>query len=387
MPFYLSPSAMYQRVNKANNENRNMYLTRDYNNLTQQLQNSFNLYEFCSKQYFGLGSLLQFIPGTNARRARVQLSNELEPALQSLKKDFSYKPASVGFGVRKEFYWFKKLSFQLPLYSYLNFGLIFSALDEIADGYVRIGMVINLKMPLIRIAFNFPILRDIFFVDEDRKIQFRSTPFKNLVHSLLNPARIVDNFLEFLHLSIFRILDIGSQRQANSSIPRILLKGLAGVIFGTLRLPVKIIKHTVDIPLSIVDTLIITPISHILSSIKYAYQNSDKEVLITTVKKLQDVKELRRTAKGHQNTRYSAITKAIGYNQEYIGISKDELYDNTGYATEPTPEKLVAVRASGEKIAVTSSLLSIISFFGAQDKTAEDYTAAIEQAKAVLSIK
>ena len=41
------------------------------------LKDSYKAYFLCLEQYLGLGALLQFIPTTNARKARLQLSKKL----------------------------------------------------------------------------------------------------------------------------------------------------------------------------------------------------------------------------------------------------------------------------------------------------------------------
>jgi hypothetical protein len=384
MAFYLSPWVMYHRFIEADEENSNFYARHSY--LTQTLQKSYEIYTLCTKQYAGFGTLLQFVPGTKANLARKQLSANLEPAIQSLKENIiDFQPAFIQyrFGGGGEFYWFKKYSYLLPLYSYLNVSPLFKLLEDIADGFKRSGIESNEKLPLIRVAFTFPILKDIFFVDRERQITLRDDALKNILHSILNPVRIIDDALSFLHRSAYRLLDIGSDRNANSSLPRALLKGVVGLLFGVIKLPVKVLKHTIDLPLNIVKSLVINPIAHFGNSIQEAYQNRDKKVLVTTKKELQDVKELRRAAKGREDTSYSKMTKPTEYMKEYIGITKEKLYSENDATT---PERVVAIRASNEKITSTASLLSIVNLFSANQKIAKDEPEAIVAAKTVLSI-
>lgn len=375
---------MYHRFIEAAEENSN-FDTR-HKNLTPTLKSSYELYDLCTKQYLGLGSLLQFVPGTNANLARKQLSNDLEPAIKSLKESMACQPAIIHypFGGGSEFYWFKKHSYLLPLYSYFNISPLFKLLDDIADGFKRSGIETNEKLPLIRIAFTFPILKDIFFVDRERQIVLRDNALKNILHSILNPVRIIDDALSFLHRGAYRLLDIGSDRNANSSLPRVLIKGAVGLFFGIIKLPIKTLKHAIDLPLNIVNSLVIEPVVDVGNSIQEAYQHRDKKVLIATKKELQEVKELRRTAKEREDTSYSKMTKPTNYTKEYIGITKEELYNEN--SDETTPERVVAIRASSEKITSTASLLSISSLFSANQKLAKDESEAIVAAKSVLSI-
>lgn len=382
MAFYLFPGVMYERFRKTNQEHTNFYAR--YSKLTPSLENAYEVYELSTKQYFGFGSLLQFVPGTNANKARQQLSNELKPVMEALIKDFAKHPATIyyRYGSSSELYLFKKYSYLLPLYSYLNIGPLFKLLDEVADGFERTGIETNKKYPLIRLVFRFPIISDIFYVDQERSIRLRENALTNIIHTILNPIRLIDDALDFFHEGVNRILDIGSERHTPSSLPRVLLKGLTGLFFGIIKLPVKTLKQAIDLLLETAKTLIVDPLVHIGTSIKETYTSEeDKEVLLATVKGLQDVKELRRTAKGREDTSYTAVTKATDYTTDYIGITKEELY-----GTDPvvTPERLVAIRGSSEKITKTASLLSIVNIFSANQKTSKNDVDAIEQAKSIL---
>ncbi|TAL61628.1 MAG: hypothetical protein EPN84_07710 [Legionella sp.] len=369
---------MYQRFLAANAENSHFYARRNY--LSQSLESAYDFYNFCTKQYLGLGALLQFIPGTNAHLTRTQLLDELSPSIQSLQESLGIQPAFISYrlGGGGEFYWFKKHAFLQPLYSYLNVGFIFKLLDDIADGFERSGIETNKKSPLIRIAFKFPILKNIFYVDSERKIVLDDDALKNVLHSIINPLRIIDDALSFLHLGVYRLLDIGSERHSNSSTPLGLLKAAIGLVFWLIKLPVKVLKHAIDFSLNMVQTLLIAPVMHVINSIQVAYQNKDKQVLIVTTKQLQDLKELRRTAKGRADTSYSKMTQSIGYTKEYIGITKEELY------RENSEERVVAIRAASTKIASLSSLLAIVNIFSANHKIAKNEPEAIESAKKVL---
>ncbi|WP_347251935.1 hypothetical protein [Legionella sp.] len=372
MAFYVFPGAMYHRLKDA--EKRNFHGGHSY--FTAEIQNSYEIYEISTKQYLGFGALLQFFPGTKANLARRQLSNELDPAIQSLKEDF-HKHSG------QEFYWFRKYSYLLPLDSYLNFGFLFKTLDDIADGFMRSGIGVNEKPPLIRIALMLPILKDIFWVNSDSEVVLRENALKNILHSILNPVRIIDDFLNFLHQGAYRLLDIGSERSMHSSLTQVLAKEAVGLFFGLIKLPIKIVKHAIDFPLDVFNTLIISPIVHVTQSIQDTFKNRDKKTLIATVQELRNVKELRRAAKEREGTSYSLITKPEGYNKEYMGITKEALYSKN--IEESFSKRLVAIRAPSEKITQTTSLLSIVNFFSANQKIAQQDPEAVKEARTVLS--
>ena len=93
----------------------------------KKLEGSYELYQLCRKQYLGIGSLLQFIPGTNANKARNQLINDLAPALNTLIEEYSNKPSIADDYVSPtRFYFFTKYSYLLKLYSYIHVGSLFT---------------------------------------------------------------------------------------------------------------------------------------------------------------------------------------------------------------------------------------------------------------------
>jgi hypothetical protein len=352
------------------------------------LKSSYELYNLCTKQYLGLGALLQWVPGTNANRARKQLSNDLEPQIKSLADRIGGRPAiREGELYGREFYGFKKYADLLPLYSYFNISFLFKLFEDIALGFNRSGMRINKKSPLIDIASTLPIISDIIWGSDGGKVIFQEDPLKNILHSILNPFRLIDDALSFLHSFNYRVLDIGSDRGEESSLPRLLMKGLVGVIFGIIKLPIKILKHAIDLPLNILKSFIVDPILHVGRSIKEACQNKikDEKVLVATVKELHDVKELRQAAKGYQgqDMNYAIMGKKEG--KKYINISKKELFNQT--EDEEKLKKVVAVRGSSKKIDSMAQLLSTVALFSTPPQKAQNDPHAVEAAKAILSIK
>ncbi|MDP1603224.1 MAG: hypothetical protein Q8M03_08165 [Legionella sp.] len=400
MAFYLFPGVMYHRYKKGMEEfsTLNIGVHKSFSDpalLEYTLDVINQVYELCTRQYLGFGALLQFLPGTNANRAREQLSNTLEPALQSFQSSYSNTPPIINRSIRlknrgemehqfayREFYWFKKHTLLLSLYSFLNFSPFFKALEDIAKGFKLPKSNINFKLPLIEDAITFPILKDIFFVNgHNKKISIRDNALGNLLHSVLNPVRIIDDTLNFLHVLTYRLIETGSAR-GNLSWPRAVTKGIAGLFFGVIKLPIKTLKHLIDLPLDAAKLLFISPIAHFASSIRNVYQNWDKEIFIATKEELQAIKELRRTAKGRGNTSFSVITKELGYRKEYVGISKRDVFSEFG----TNPKQLVLFRAPKDKNAEESSLFKIVRQYSAQNLVAKNEPDAIAEAKRVLKL-
>ena len=374
MAFYLFPGVIYHRFKEAKRELSDKY----QEDLAQSLQGAYELYKLVTRQYYGFGTLLQFIPGTNANLARKQLSTQLENDIDFFKNEhtlYNQVIAKRDFFDLSEFYWFKNLALILPLNSYLNFSPLFKFLEDIAEGFKRINSRVNMKLPLIKIVFKFPLLKDLFYVNSYEEIFIRHNALKNLLHSFLNPVRIIDDAVSFLHTAVYRLLEIGSECNTLSSLPRAAIKGAFGVLFGFIKIPIKALKHIIDLPLNAAKIVIINPITHCASSIRDSYENRGKEIFIATKEELQAIKELRRTAKGRSNTSFSAITKELGYNKKYIGINKGT-----------SPKQLVAFSASKEKNAEERSLLTIVRQYSDKNMAAKNNLDALAEARGVLKL-
>ncbi|MDP1602501.1 MAG: hypothetical protein Q8M03_04480 [Legionella sp.] len=381
MAFYLFPGVMYERLRRANHK----YPAICRGVVLLSLQKTYQTYKLSTKQYLGFGSLLQFIPGTNANNAREKLSNELKPVMNIMIEELAKRLAWFD----GELILFKTYSYLYPLYSYLNIGPFFKFLNDVLYGFDKPGVEQNRNMPLIRLIFMLPILIDIFEFDASEKIRLQQNALTNIIHTVLNPVRLIDNVLVFLHQGINRILNIGSERYDYSSLLRILLKSIPALFFGFVKIPVKALKHTIDILLEVVKVLTIDPLVHIGSSIKVSYQKSkekalkEEEIIFTaTVKQLRNIKELRRTAKGRDDTSYTAITKAIsGDSVEYIDISKEYLYQNK----DTDPSRWITIKGPAKNIARMQRLLDIVIRYGTDTRRAKDVEEAVDAAKDIIS--
>lgn len=374
--FYLSPETMYKRYKRAQQK---INAHNKKNKLANTLENAYQLYDVCTKQYLGLGALLQIVPGTNANKARKQLCNALEPALSTIKSEFGKKLTEQ----RKPHYGGLALKIRAHtsrLHSYLNLSPLYRLLGDIAYGFKYLAAATNKKSPLKRIVFELPFLSDLFYIDRKNKIKFADYPLQGLLFSILNPVRVLDQTLNFINLGINRLLEIGTKKDDTSSKFRFAMKYAIGILFGIIATPLKILMHTIDlIPLNIARIFFIDPIIHLGQSLFDAYQNRGKKLLVMTNKELQEVKELRRKAKNRPDSSYTAITNATHYTQEYIGETKEKLYSKAEKARE---EKIMAIRAENKKIDKTAALLSVINLYNSHK--IKDKTVEVEQARVII---
>ncbi len=313
MPFYLFPGKMYERAQAASK-----FLKR---HPPENLFESYKLYKLCTHQYLGFGAILQIFPGTHANKARQQLADALEPALGHLKatlhtqliseegafkdknppqRDLAYKASNTAHRWR--------------LGSYFNLSILPSMLSDVINGF-------NMHQPqeVKVIAVNFPILNNILtfnsnLTDLGVSVKLHPNALRNVIHSILNPVRIIDSALHFLHLVVNKFL---------SYIPFIggPLNWIVDKLFGLVNIPVAIAMHVLNIPaVFILDILV-----HLGGTFVAAIENIGKEVLVAPISDIQGAKELRQAAKERDQS-YTRISKTIAHSRDYIGNTKQEVY-------------------------------------------------------------
>lgn len=359
MAFFLFPDVMYKRLEYAEEqlESANM---RGYrvSIIPRELKDAYKLHQSLAKQYLGLGALLQFIPGTNQNRAREHLSKLLNKQIQHILHRIDIDSIDRA-----------TLS---SISSYLNLAPLWRLVKEIKLGFgLNKTAGSDLDDFTLKLIINLPFLNDIIDESRDSRNFFMVKPkaIFSLMHSIINPARPIYSGLNITHLITTRFIvlfkDILTAFKAYGYPFKLLAKGaqkIADVVFGVLKAPVKMVEVSIDLLFDAIKTVFISPIKHVIDSIKFAAEG--KEILVANVKELQDLKALRRYIKnskwqgfdGFTKSRYSSISR------EYIGISKEELY-----GPDTNKARMVAVRASKSKIDQSSQLLTLIRFFKSGD--------------------
>ncbi|CEK11149.1 hypothetical protein [Legionella hackeliae] len=379
MAFYISPGLMYRRFKSVSRA-----FSRDNDKIhLEQLDDIFEVYTLCTKQYLGLGSLLRFIPGTNAYKVSQQLYEKLEQHSKILSQiiDESASKSSPLFlnisftqNVQKAYL----RNYFSPSFIYYEF------LANVTNEFKNPGISYskNLKIDFKSIFLRFPIIKGLLERNAQGEISLQKTAGRFIIYTLLNPVSVVLGAWQFLHLLVNRLLEVGAARGPNPfsfiGITRFLLKGLVGLVFGTIGIAISLVKSLIDIPVHILSP-VIDSMNHFRETAVYAFEHRGQETLVANVSELQQVKLLRKQAKNRDSS-YAAITKETDYKTEYVGISKFSLYSD-----QANPEQLVAIRGSKEKIAKTASLLKLVSLFA--DRDSEKFSdETVREAQKLLNI-
>lgn len=136
------------------------------------------------------------------------------------------------------------------------------------------------QMSAGQIIAEIPLLKDVFYYDSTRKqLGLHRKALKYLAQTFLNPFRLIDNILSFIHVVINRIADIGLTRYEETPLPQMIVKGTLGGVITLIRAPLAVLKLIGYIPYSLIENIFVKPI-------RYAYSAYNQ-------------KRLERTDRGH----------------------------------------------------------------------------------------
>jgi hypothetical protein len=144
------------------------------------------------------------------------------------------------------------------------------------SSYAISSTVASLKPRTSRIFAQFPLVKDVYYVDIFGAAHLRDNIATNLVLSLLNPIKLVDQLLTFLHMGANRLLDIGVTKGGPTPIPQAILKGIIGGIITLIKIPVTILKPFGEILPSIVNNLVIQPAVYITNKAQKSFETNPR---------------------------------------------------------------------------------------------------------------
>ncbi len=210
------------------------------------VRESLEAYTFLSQ---GWGYLASFLRGTQAYLARQALSETVDQLSDELKKKIKPSKNLSEGGLAK---YRDLLALQGPL-----IGAILSpALIIVIENFELVND--NNKLYLNTIIFSFPILKE-FYNTQHGWFYFDRSNFAKLFHNLLNPVRLLDDFLLFLKKSLIRTIEIGSTKFEESGPIRKVLKGGVSFLFSVIEIPVKALSTITDIPYQILKACYYAP--------------------------------------------------------------------------------------------------------------------------------
>ncbi|MBA3535585.1 MAG: hypothetical protein H0T84_03085 [Tatlockia sp.] len=239
--------------------------------------NSKEIYDKLIRRYFGFGFLMSFIPGTEAFTARTEYFLSLLKLHEKIEKyldEQNLKSHSPYFHLKNA-----HPIVLSPLYFLNNFiKIYYEILDE--DEIHIDKLISNRKRNFNELISYLPIVSDIFsYNGELKELRTIQNWHKNIIHSLINPVRVISSLLRFLHLSINRIFEIGDKDLYESSISRRLLKLFSAFIFVPLRLVASLIQSSVDLVLNTIDLLLLEPIRFFYEAVEQYLDFKDEEFI------------------------------------------------------------------------------------------------------------
>lgn len=268
MPFFFGKT-MAERALAINEKVNWMQRERKEAEAVRKAQDA---YDFFCQQNGGLAYLASFIPGSEAFKARRLLSAAVDNLSGILIKEISQKEEdSFTFARRPAL----SLSLRGPILGAI-LSLPFKAFADTHAEHVH-KYDKNKKYPWGRIFSSFPIIADIA---EEGSLR-RRDKLTNLIHTLFNPVRLVEQSLEFLHKAVNRLIEMGAtetpDRKAGPG--RKFAKGLVAALFVIVSVPVKIVSAITDIPYQVVKNGVYEPLKFIATALKKNDNKVDGAIL------------------------------------------------------------------------------------------------------------
>lgn len=257
--------------------------TKSFNYGTQypSLQTAINAYDFFCHQYGGLGYFISFVlPWTQAFKARMILSNTTDEFSKDMR---DYAKRNNG------------KTLDILAMRWLMAGAI---LKECKDALIIIGLLIpslligqaensfenydiNQKKSFKALLSNFPIFSDIFLYNCNDFFSRRSNKsiIGNLIHTLCNPLKLVDEFAITLKESIDRVIDIGSKKGESPGVIRKGLKIFVAAVFTPILSATDTVSYLTDIPYKILHKVIYEPLVFVAEAWKQKKEDRDKAII------------------------------------------------------------------------------------------------------------
>lgn len=354
---YLFPGTMFRRL-KAALKQHSLGIEIE---IDQSLNDAYTLYEFTTKQYLGLGSLVQFIPNTNQNRARKQLLEILEPQIEKTK-DVLKKCNTGAFDRNNKFHLSTFFITGATLSSYLNFSHLFYLSNAIVNGFTT-NKTYLLSHRIKTLTVSIPFIGNMLNLDKDAKNIFVTNKYTRLLDSVLNPAIPILASLNFLHTLAHLSVDAcnSSLNSTRFSFIPYIMRRLVNLTFGLAKIPVLTAKKSIDLAWDALDVLVFNPLLHFAKSLKLTYDNWGKSFYLATAHELQNAKILRKVAK--TNASIEKIDRPH-LAKMYIGPKKEIV--NSQSITQTT---LIGLSGTPAQIAQIKGLVAICGTFKSMGNT------------------
>ncbi len=246
------------------------------------------IYDKQIKRYLGFGFLASFIPGTEAFLARTDYFLSLLEIHRKIENQLE-----GGEFYAKHFHTIGLT----PLYFLSTFVAKFYEITATA----KTNILVNRKDTLGDLGSYLPIVSDIVWYSSRRgeTIHIQENWYKHLFSSLLNPIKLVSSALRFLHRSVDTFYELGTETRTESSLPRLLLKGISALFFIPIRLLVSLIEKTVDLGLSVLETLFIEPLRFGYEVVEQLLETWDKEYVYTPIEESNGIMHINNALDSH----------------------------------------------------------------------------------------
>lgn len=258
-------------------------LARDQQCPLNEVEFAMKLFDYHCKKYFGFGYLNSFIPGTEAFKARVNLSNETDNVMPSAKINLEEinKNIATNFLFAFFFRWGSKISTYGVIADLFMLGPLWRGLFYITAPLNNSVLKNHRPNSLESYLVTLPLIEIFLTLDDDSPsrrnviLRNRDDIVNKLFLYLRNPLYFVNDVINFIDCSlnylINELFDFNpSSYITDSNEFQILLKGILAVARTIINIPVLTAISIVDFPYLIIKNYVYAPLKFLYLAFEQA---------------------------------------------------------------------------------------------------------------------
>ncbi|TAL65080.1 MAG: hypothetical protein EPN84_02145 [Legionella sp.] len=308
------------------------------------------VYEIQIRRAFGLNFFLSFIPFTDAFKARIAY-------LQAIENLYPYINKKVNKVSRAEDYIHRLTT--TPFYFLREF---FEHYIELATDIEQSPKIIK-QLSKNQVVIKLPFLQDLFILQKDAFTLNKNWAW-NLLHTLINPLRIVLDLFNFMHSGLEAFAEIGLNKQSDASLLSLVVKYPTMIIFIPVKLLITSMVALIDLIWTGLYHLTISPFHFLYEAIKQAVEHFNQDFVLADIYSLQGARVIRKLDKDVDlrtdrfTTLSSQITSEESKTNQYLVHSKRDIYTRTHHTHE-----LTVIATSSEKAAAIRGRIQFFDHF------------------------
>lgn len=256
----------------------------------KKLSAAKEIYTIHIQSKLGLGFIASYLPWTKAFQARKELFFSVLEMHKSIQ-NMGYEPSM------------KELISLTPVYFLRSFPKLLKVI-------YKDSRISRLKGDnFLSLVSYLPLISDVIHKDGSLKPHWA----KNIVHSLLNPFRLVSSALKFMHHLNDAVLELGASNEGTPSFFRQFFKIIPMLAFSPLRFTVTVMEASFDVVLEWMDTVFLDPLRFFSDVVEQLIFAHNLEMIYEPTAVFEYVEEKKQAKSKEQEESQYNVKSSEGY--------------------------------------------------------------------------